>query len=299
MTSIKHVVITGSSGLVGAAVTSILEERGVIVTGVDQVVDGLDVAVSDISDVLDAAMPDAVIHAAAHPGGKSLLDPVENVRVNALGSIRVFDWCAKAKVPVIFTSSSAVYGEQPSGPIVETALLYPGTIYAVSKVACEQWLDILGHAYGLHWTVLRLFATYGAGHKPNTYQGIVNVMLTQLLASSKIVVKGSLMRQRDLLFVDDAAQAIVKTLYCSDARGRILNVGTGVAVTIKELIRAICDVIGISLADIEVSEQEGSIGDPLWNVADIGLCTRVLNFKAKYSIYDGLQLLMRERAFSG
>lgn len=103
--------------------------------------------------------------------------------------MRVFDWCARAKKPVIYLSSSAVNRDQTTGPIKESAELKPGTIYAACKVACESFLRILEEGYGLQWTVLRLFPTYGAGHKPGTHQGIVNIMLIQLLAGNRVVVR--------------------------------------------------------------------------------------------------------------
>jgi UDP-glucose 4-epimerase len=132
-------------------------------------------------EILESIQPQAVVHAAAHPGGKSLREPIEDVRVNALGSMQIFHWCGKASSHVVFLSSSNVYGEQTENKTPETAALKPGTIYGACKVACEQWLRIFGQGLGLSWTVLRPFATYGPGYRPSLDQGIVNVLLTQLL----------------------------------------------------------------------------------------------------------------------
>jgi UDP-glucose 4-epimerase len=293
--TIRKVAITGSAGLIGGAVARMLRDRDIEAVGVD-LADGVDVADARVAEVLDAARPDAVVHAAAHPGGKSLAEPVDDVRVNALGSMRVFDWCARAKVPVLYTSSSSVYGDQPPAPIRETAPLRPGTVYAVAKVACENWLDILGRGYGLEWTVLRLFATYGAGHKPNTFQGILNVMLTQLLAGNRVVVKGSLDRQRDLIYVDDAARAIVEAITRPDARGQVFNIGSGETVTVREIIETICRVMGRDLRDIELVEETGTVGDPFSNVGDCSRARETFGFRTQFSLEDGVSALLGQRA---
>lgn len=301
------ILVTGAAGLIGSAVARRLLERGVRVVAADDfslgtwkderpglLWESLDVAEPDYGARLAARGIEAVVHCAAHPGGKSLQEPSSDVRVNALGSMRLFEWCARAKVPILYLSSSAVYGEQPAAPIPESAPLRPGTVYAVCKVACEQFLRILESGYGLSWTVLRLFATYGAGHRPSAHQGIVNVMLTQLLSGDQLLVRGSLERVRDLVYVDDAAQAIVECLFNDAARGRILNVGTGVPVTIRELIAELCGLLGKRPSDVAITEAEPTVGDPQYSVADIGALSR-LAAAPRIGLREGLERLLRER----
>jgi dTDP-L-rhamnose 4-epimerase len=165
----------------------------------------------------------------------------------------------------------------------------PGTIYGVAKIACEQWLRILGHGSELNWSVLRLFATYGAGHRPSLEQGIVNIMLTQLFKGNRVVVKGSLMRRRDLIYVDDVATAIVQALSLPAARGQIINVGTGVAVTIGEMIGALCDTLQRPRNTVQIIEETGTIGDPFSNVADITQMKKILAFEPEFGLEAGLQ----------
>jgi nucleoside-diphosphate-sugar epimerase len=78
--------------------------------------------------VMDEVSPQAVVHAAAHPGGKSLGEPVEDVRVNALASMQVIEWGAKAGSHVAYFSSSIDYGEQPDTELSESSILAPGTV---------------------------------------------------------------------------------------------------------------------------------------------------------------------------
>ena len=301
------VLVTGAAGLIGSAVTRLLVARGYRVVACDDFSigtwrDGHDELVWEQLDVTDAAFPlrlaghgvEAVVHCAAHPGGRSLQEPSDNVRVNALGSMRVFEWCARVGIPVVYLSSSAVYGEQPPAPITETAALRPGTVYGICKVACEHFLRVLGAGAGLQWTVLRLFATYGAGHRPSVHQGIVNVMLTQLLAGHTVVVRGSLDRRRDLVYVDDAARAIVDCLVNPSTRGRIVNVGTGVPMTVRDVLIELCRTLGRRLNDLAITEAEPTVGDPQYSVADIGQLTR-LGWAPQVSFRVGVERLVRER----
>lgn len=302
------VLITGAAGLIGSAVVRLLLERGCAVVACDDfsigearlehprlVWERVDVADSGLGDRLDRHKPDVVVHAAAHPGGQSLTEPADNVRVNALGGIRVFEWCARAKVPVVFLSSSAVYGEQPPIPTPEDAPLRPGTVYAVCKVACEEYLRVLEAGYGLQWTVLRLFSTYGAGHRPSLHQGLVNVLLTQLMVGDSVTVRGSLDRIRDLLYVEDAARAIVTCAFNADLRGRTLNVGIGSGVSVRELIGLLCESLDRDVDDVRIEEASPIVGDPRYSVADTTALSACTEFQPQYSIQAGLANLVRAR----
>jgi UDP-glucose 4-epimerase len=301
------ILVTGAAGLIGSAVCRELLARGYRVVACDDFSIGLwreeraglawedlDVADARAAERIAAHAPAGVVHCAAHPGGKSLQEPSDDARVNALGSMRVFEACARARIPVVYLSSSAVYGEQPPAPIREDAPLAPGTVYAVCKVACEGFLRVLADGYGLPWTVLRLFATYGAGHRPSAHQGIVNVMLTQLQAGGEVVVRGSLDRVRDLLYVDDAARAIVGCLLEPSTRGRVLNVGTGAGLTVREIIHTLASLLGRRPGEVVIREEAGTVGDPRYSVADVSQLA-ALGLKPRLGAAEGLAALVEAR----
>lgn len=307
MPGYEVVLVTGAGGLIGSATTRLLLARGCRVVACDdfsggswdEQPDGLvweraDVSEESLTPVMEEHGVEAVVHCAAHPGGRSLKEPAADVRVNALGSMRVFEACARREVPLVYLSSSAVYGDQPAGPIAEGATLRPGTIYAACKVACERFLAILHEGYGLQWTTLRLFATYGAGHRPGLDQGIANIMLTQLLAGPQLEVRGSLERTRDLLYVDDAAGAIVACLFDPRTRGQTLNAGTGVATSIRELIAGLGRPLGYDIGHLTISETDGTVGDPEHSVADISRIS-AFGWAPEVTLSDGLGRLVDQR----
>ena len=306
----KCVAVTGAAGLIGSSVVRQLSSLNIEVMAFDAPgtsdrvpgsqlpLEHVDLVDPRMIDLLETAQPKAVIHAAAHPGGKSLREPVEDVRVNALGSMQIFQWCANSGSHVIYLSSSAVYDGQVGTLVPEDSLLMPGTIYGVAKIACEQWLRILESGSSLSWTVLRPFSTYGSGHRPGLEQGIVNILLTQLLSGNRVVVKGSLARQRDLIYVEDTAFGIVQSLLRPDARGQIINIGTGLGTTIRELVEILCSALRRNSSSIEIVEEAGTVGDPFYNVADITKMRKILDFEPKIDLKAGIQKLVEERVTS-
>lgn len=308
-TQISTVLVTGAAGGIGWVVTKLLRERGFHVVACDNLDTGLqreedpgvtwlylDIADPELPERLNAYRIDAAIHCAARLADRSMQEPSADVRTNCLGSVQVFEWCARAGVQrVLFLSSSAVYGEQPPRPIKETAPVWAGTIYAAGKLACENFLRILEDGYGLPWTVLRLFATYGPTHRPSKSQGITNVMLTQLMDGNQIIVKGSLERVRDLVYVEDTARAIVDSVFAEKARGRILNVGTGEGHTVRQLIYALAELLNRRSEDLLIQEMEGTPGDPAYSVPDITALKEAIGFSPSFDLRSGLERLVRAR----
>jgi len=304
----KTFLVTGAAGLIGSSVVRQLVQQGFRVIAFDNFSIGDwneekeeliwekgDIGTVDFGSLSKGSKIEAVVHCAAHPGGRSLQEPSENVRVNTFGSMRLFEWCTRNQVKVVYLSSSIIYGEQPAGGISETATLNAGTIYGACKVACENYLRILQEGYGLQWVILRLFATYGQGHKPNVHQGIVNVLLTQLLAGNQVVVKGSLKRLRDFIYVEDTTKAITTCLLNANSYGQILNVGSGESLSIMELIERLCHLLGKPMKDISILEEGKTVGDPLYNVADVTKIKNLIGFATDFDLNKGLSLLIHAR----
>lgn len=307
---IKTVLVTGAAGGIGWVVTKMLLERGCKVIAADAYVTGLkreekdgvtwldlDVADPSLAEKLNAYPIDAVIHCAARLADRSMQEPSADVRTNAFGSMQVFEWAARKGVErVVYLSSSAVYGSPASAdPIKETAAYSPDTMYAVCKMACENFLRILQKGYGLKWTVVRLFPTYGPTHKLSKTQGILNVMMTQLLEGNEVIVKGSLDRVRDLVYVDDTAAAVVGVLFSENTVGKTFNVGKGWGTTVREMIYAIAKALGKKPEDLVIKELPGTPGDPMYNVADVSALNKATGFKAKVDLPEGIARMVEMR----
>ena len=307
--SISTVLVTGAAGGIGWTVTKMLLDRGHKVVAFDDYTTGLerpqapgvtwehaDIGDPSLVEKLGRYPIDAIVHCAARLADQSMAKPSEDARTNAFGSMQLFEWAARNKVQrVVFTSSSGVYGDPPSKPIKETDPVRAETIYSANKLACEAYLRILEKGYGLPWAVVRLFPTYGTTHKPSKTQGILNVMITQLLEGNEVIVKGSLERVRDLVYVEDTAGAIVECLFAEKARGRTFNVGTGKEITVRQMIYYIAEALGRPKDAVKLTELPGTPGDPLYNVADVSAIKDAIGFEAKTSLREGIGHLVAAR----
>jgi UDP-glucose 4-epimerase len=213
--------------------------------------------------------------------------------------MKLFEWAARHRAEIIFLSSSAIYGIQEDLPIREDASLRPNTIYAVCKESCEHFLRILEEGYGLKWTVLRLFATYGAGHKPSNFQGIINILMTQMLGGKDVIVKGSLLRKRGLIDVEDAVRAIIMAVENSKARGEIINISHSAVHTISDLIDIIAEALDKKRSDFNIVEEDGTVGDTFYNYANTLKAKNILGFEASIDIKYGVAKMLKTRLERG
>jgi UDP-glucose 4-epimerase len=261
----KKILITGGEGLIGNAIKKILEKKKLIIKSFDiQSKKKIDITKKNFFDNLKKFNPDVVIHAAAHPGALSMESPLKNININVVSSFKIIDWCAKNSKKLVFLSSSAVYKSSNKGN-KELEVTRPRTIYGINKIVCENYIKVLGDYKNLDWVIFRLFATYGPGQKPNLYQGIVNVIITQLRMGNKVIIKGSLKRKRDLIYVGDAAKIIVKSALFNKKINRVFNLGSGKNITIENLVKKIGKIFK---KKITIEVQNKTFGDPFCSISD-------------------------------
>src|SRR4029079_2710862 len=121
--------------------------------------------------------------------------------------------------------------------ISETHAYRPASPYAASKIAADNLALSYFHAYRMPVTVVRPFNTYGPFQKSNSEGGVVSVFLKRDIAGEELRVKGSGDQTRDLLYVEDCADFVVRCAASTEAEGDILNAGTGADVSVNELAR--------------------------------------------------------------
>lgn len=290
------ILVTGSQGLIGNNFCNFIEfNTQHQIFKIDKEL-GSDILDHKIQQLIMDYKIDIIYHFAAHPGGLSFSNSDENIRVNLLGLNNILKGITNKKTHLIFSSSSAVYGNTPDKKINEKQPLDPTTIYAINKVASENLIKFYSNIYNFKWTICRLFATYGSGHKPNLYQGIVNVLLTQIMNGDDLLIKGSLKRKRDLMHADDAVNAF----YCilqnlNKADKKIYNIGSGNVYSINEIILTICNVLGKSINNINVIVEKGTFGDPLYSYCDNSRAIKELNFKPLIKLEEGLKKIIKDR----
>lgn len=283
------ILVTGSNGLIGREFCNQLKIKKIKFKGTDI---NYNILNKNFYNFLNIFKPNIIIHCASHPGGLSFNFPIKNIEVNYVGSAKIIDWCAKNNCKFIFMSSSAVYGNREKiKKIKETDPLKPETIYGINKLAVEKLIQNYHKHFKLNWLVFRLFATYGPGHKANDYQGIVNVIISQLKNGNKIMIKGSLKRTRSIIYVKDAVKLMLNILL-KNKKNKIINIGSEKYYSIAFLINIIGKIFN---KKIKIKKMPGTPGDPLHNNADITYMKTFTNLRSSYDLNKGIQETKNKR----
>jgi UDP-glucose 4-epimerase len=157
----------------------------------------------------------------------------------------------------------SVYGNVPDAPIGEDEHVAPLSCYGVGKLAAENYLNVFCRQ--LSSVSLRMFNVYGPGQDmTNLRQGMVSIYLAQALTNKHIVVKGSLERFRDFMYIDDVVETWFRAATFAGVVGNTINIGTGVRTTVAQVLEAVkANVVGttVEVTDPTPGDQNGIFAD--------------------------------------
>ncbi len=251
-------LITGGAGFIGGHLAAaLLATHKVRIlddlrTGHLRNLDGLavefiDGSITDRKAVAAAVRDvDCIFHLAAMVSVPlSVLRPHECVEVNVLGLLNVLEEAAAGGVRrLVFSSSAAVYGDNPNSPLQESLLPLPRSPYAVTKLDGEYYCDQYSRAGLLETVALRYFNVFGPRQDPGSaYAAAVPIFIRQALANEPITLFGDGQQTRDFVHVRDVVAANVFAATHPGATG-VFNVGYGQSLTILDLVRRIMAATG-------------------------------------------------------
>src|SRR5262245_2356087 len=305
------ILITGGAGFVGSHLAEAFLARGDAVVALDTgsqakvrhlvgrerfrlVVDS--VMNPDILDGL-AAQADVIYHLAGvvgveHYGG----DPYELLNVNINGTQNVLRAALKHGRRVVFASTSEVYGKNPAVPWREDAdrVLGPSAIdrwcYSTSKAAGEHFC-LAFRRLGLPVTILRYFNVYGPRLDQLDVGRVITIFMGQLLRGEPLTVIGDGSQTRCFTYVKDAVSATIAAGLTATAEGQIINVGSDVETSIRNLAERMI-AIGGGSSTLRFVKQETVYGDSYEDVPrrvpDVTRMVRLLGVRATTSLDEGL-----------
>lgn len=303
-------LITGAAGFLGSALANHLAREGHQVRGLDDLSTGDPQALApdvhftrgDVSDrpklwtLLQEV--DVVYHLAARVSvPESILYPRDYNLVNVGGTVALMEAMRDVGVRrVVLASSGAVYGNQAEQPMSEQATPKPSSPYAVSKLAAEFYVRTIGELWKIETVSLRVFNAYGPGqHLPASHPPVVPYFLRQALRGGTLVVHGDGSQTRDYLYVDDVVSAMVAASTAPDVNGLVINVGSGVETSVRDVVKLVLDVTGSSPEVIYNKEGSGGVSRM---AADTNLARQMLNFSPSIKLEEGLRLtLLRDLRF--
>lgn len=255
------------------------------------------------TDVLDAAMKDIdyVFHLAAMWLLHCKDFPRTAFNVNIAGTFNVLEACVKNNVKkLIYSSSASVYGDAVELPMTEDHPFNNKNFYGATKIAGEAMCTAFNDRYGLSIIGLRYMNVYGRGQDQTAaYTGVVPIMLNKIEANESPIINGDGSQAYDFIYVEDVARCNIAAVK-SDVELGFYNVGTEVQTSIKTLCETI---LNLKDSSIEVIYKPYSENDARALVQNrIGSKVRAeneLGFKYKYSLIEGLQLLIDWRKSVG
>ncbi len=302
-----RVLVTGGSGFIGNHLARALARSGVDVMVLD-VMDfpgpaacGAPIEYRKGSVLDDAAVEPAIreAHVAVHLAGiaEPMLygsDPLATLDVNLLGTIKVARLCAAHRVPMVFSSTSEIYGDNPALPWSEDSGRVMGPVssvrwcYATAKAAAEHYLDACHRQLGLNYTVARLFNVYGPGLKGRVVDGFIR----RALAHEPLVIHGDGSQTRCFTHVGDAVEAFMRIVARPIEGAHTYNVGDDTETSIGDLARLTIDLCHSRSAATFVPHREVYPGfeDVRRRRPDLRAIRRDLGWRPATALRDGLRM---------
>ena len=229
-----------------------------------------------------------VVHmaASAYPGKANCLLEAE-IQDDALPTVQLANVCADIGVDAFLFCSSggAIYGDQDVFPIHEQILPVPKSTHGAMKLATEHYLHIISAMRSLPVAFLRISNPYGPWHGGKR-QGIVNVAMMAMLRNEPIELYGDGLNERDYIFSEDVARAIVAIGEEFRSGCEAFNIGTGVSRTLLEMVDIISSITGVHSEIRMVPDREVDVRR---NVLDCTKIQQCIGWSPMISLEDGLR----------
>jgi dTDP-glucose 4,6-dehydratase len=232
---------------------------------------------------------DVIVNAAAESHvEKSIEDGAsEFVTTNVEGTQILLD--AIRHTPVerfVLVSSSEVYGTADYAPMDEEHPLNPRSPYAATKAGADRLAYSYYVTYGLPIVIVRPFNNYGPRQHP---EKVVPRFITQALADEPLTIHGDGHASRDWLYVGDDAEAIEAIVEApiDDIAGEVLNIATGVDISVADIARLVLDVLGKPVDLLRyVDERPGQVDR---HIGSTGKTAKLVGWEARTSFAEGLE----------
>ena len=294
-------LITGGAGFLGSALSNRLAAAGHEVRVIDDLSAGdagrLDDKVlftrGDVNDrpKLWTLLQDVecVYHLAARVSvPQSVLYPREYNAVNVGGTVSVMEAMRDAGGKrVVLASSGAVYGAQTEQPLRESIVPKPDSPYAVSKLSAEYYVRTIGALWGLETVALRVFNAYGPGQPlPASHPPVVSRFLKSVASGGSLIVHGEGSQTRDYVFISDVIDALSAAATARTVSQLVINVGSGTAVSLNELVTVVGAAMNTTLEPLFNSSESGGVHAMC---ADLTLAAQKLGYRPRVSLPEGLR----------
>lgn len=297
-------LVTGGAGFIGSHIVDRLVSRGDAVVVLDDLSAGkesnlasvrkkIELRVETITklDAVQSACKgmDYVIHLAARTSvPRSLKDPIETNAANIDGTLNVLVAARDARVRrIVYAASSSAYGETETLPKTEAMAPVPISPYGITKYVGELYAQVFGRVYGLENVSVRFFNVFGPRQDPSSqYSGVLSRFLLAAQKGEQPVIYGDGEQSRDFTYIENIVDEVLRACEAKDASGMVFNGGTGIRITLNEVIKVLEKVTG---KKVTPKYDPPRAGDIRHSQADISLAGKVLGYKPLVRFEEGLR----------
>jgi UDP-glucose 4-epimerase len=305
------VAVTGGAGFIGSHTVDRLLEGGYQVVVLDNFSTGkrenlarwaqddrLEIVPVNIADGIFAPLAavaarrgpvERIVHLAAQTAVvHSILNPLDDVRINYAGTVQVMEYARAHDVKkVVFSSSAAVYGDVDELPVIETASCKPVSPYGIDKLGSEHFLYYYSVVHAVPATALRFFNVYGPRQDPKSpYSGVISIFADRAMAGKPLTIFGDGEQTRDFVYVGDVARAVVSACLTDAGDRAVMNIGTGSETSINLLAGTLVELCG---GASRIGHTGARAGEIVRSVAAVERAHEILGFRAQTSLSDGLR----------
>lgn len=292
-----RILVTGGAGFIGSNLVDALISEGHEVSIIDNLTTGnkenvnkkAKLIVKDIREDLNSLFIDGkfeyVFHLAAQANvRKSLENPVEDAKINIIGSLNLIDNCVKHNVKKFIFSSTggAIYSKDAGIPCSEGSEIKPESPYGLAKWTVENYLRIIKETKKLDYCILRYANVYGPRQDAKGEAGVVSIFIGKLMKNEDLIVFGDGRQTRDFVFVGDVVNANLFAMK-NNLYGEY-NVGTGKEISVNDLAKMLITITG---KNSKVIHGEAIKGELMRNALSADKLTKK-GWKLHNSLQDGL-----------
>lgn len=305
MTGCEKALVTGGAGFIGSNMVEKLVEEDIEVVVLDSLYLGqesnlektrdqikfIEGSVTDRKTVKKALTGcDTVFHLAARSSSPMhKKDAVEGARVNVEGFVNTVEAAKEKDVEkIVYASTSSMYGSVKPPHQVDSGE-HPMNLYTASKMSREMYARAYSEQLEMQFTGLRFFSVFGPHEKgKGEYANVLTQFLWKMQGGEQPIIWGEGTQERDLVYVEDVAEAIVKAAERKkESDGEVFNVGTGEPHDFNEVVEKLNETLG---TEIEAERIENPRDNYVMkHQADISQTKKVLDWKPRHSFKEGLE----------
>jgi len=285
------ILVTGGAGFIGSHVAERLSEENEVHVlddfseGSLENLEGVNVTIhrGDITDFdLESIGPiDSIYHLACRKMVYSVEQPIRDLEVNALGTLKLLEYAREHGTSMLYTSTGSVYGNPELFPTPEWAPKNPESPYGVSKWMAEEYCTLYHKLYGLRVVIARLYSVYGPRQ---TEIGVIPKFIRQGLTGKPFTIMGKGLQRRPFTYVSDTVNGILLALDKGEP-GETYNIAGSLHYSIITLCTVLHDILHIPLKGTFIERRTGDLDKVHPSTERI----RKLGFKAEIELPEGLR----------